>query len=168
MEIVTIYKNDLGQDIKIVATSIENDFDYKDKIIHGVRAFCFYGDKLVIVGYGTGWTVPGGGVEKGEDIKDALRREIQEESNMKVLDHRFMFFQTFHKPENRFMYQVLSVCLVEPYGDFVSDPDNDDIEEIKLIDPIDFEKYVDWNDNGSFIKRALEVKLEMEVSGNQV
>lgn len=161
MEIITEYKNDTGQIIKIVSTFVEADFDYKNKIIHGVRALCFYGDKFVMVRAGDTWTVPGGGIEQGEDVIDALRREIKEETNMKIIRHRFMFFQTFHKPDNKFMYQILSVCLVEPEGDFISDPDHD-IEEIKLIEPTEFEKYANWGGDNQFTKTALEIKKQIE------
>ncbi len=161
MEIVTEYKNDTDQIVKIISSPIENDFDYKNKIINGARAFCFYGDKLVIVRAGNLWTVPGGGVEQGENIVDATRREISEETNMKMLKHKFMFFQTFHRPNKKIMYQILSVCLVEPEGDFISDPDND-VEEIKLIEPMEFDKYINWNDNNQFIKKALDTKQQME------
>ena len=115
----------------------------------------------MIVRAGNLWTVPGGGVEQGENIVDATRREISEETNMKMLKHKFMFFQTFHRPNKKIMYQILSVCLVEPEGDFISDTDND-VEEIKLIEPMEFDKDINWNDNDPFIKKARDAKQQME------
>jgi hypothetical protein len=54
--------------------------------------------------------------------------------------------------------QVRSFCIVEPYGDFESDPDGD-ITEIKLIDPQDYKKYFDWKVIGDRImERAMEIK----------
>jgi hypothetical protein len=49
------------------------------------------------------------------------------------------------------------VCIVEPYGDFESDPDND-ISEIKLIDPKDYKQYFDWKEIGDrIVKKAVEL-----------
>ena len=52
-------------------------------------------------------------------------------------------------------------CIVEPYGDFQSDPDGD-ILEIKLIDPSDYKEYIKWGETGDHLmKRALELKSGM-------
>ena len=54
-------------------------------------------------------------------------------------------------------------CIVEPYGDFVADPDGD-ITEIKLIDPWDYKKYFDWGIIGEHImKRAMDMKKEKDL-----
>jgi hypothetical protein len=58
--------------------------------------------------------------------------------------------------------EIKSTCIVEPYGDFVSDPDGD-ITEIKLIDPKDYGQYVKWGEIGDYIvKRALELKEKIK------
>jgi hypothetical protein len=50
------------------------------------------------------------------------------------------------------------VCIVEPYGDFESDPDSD-ISKIKLIDPKDYKEYIKWGEIGDhLITRALKIK----------
>ena len=55
------------------------------------------------------------------------------------------------------MRQTRSFCIVEPYGDFVSDPDGD-ITEIKLIDQRDYKQYFDWGKVGDRImERAIEI-----------
>lgn len=112
----------------------------ENKILQAVHGLCFYGDRLVIVyaedkGY---WTFPGGGIEQGETYQEATAREIREESNMKVLHQELIGFQDIYEPDKT-IRQTRSFCIVEPYGDFVSDPDGD-ITEIKLIDPKDIKQ----------------------------
>lgn len=45
----------------------------------------------------------------------------------------------------------------EPYGDFEADPDND-ITEIKLINPHDFKEYINWGEIGD---KIMEKAVEM-------
>lgn len=45
------------------------------------------------------WVVPGGHVELGERMEDALRREVKEETNLDIRDIEFVCFQEFiHDP----------------------------------------------------------------------
>ena len=116
----------------------------------------FYKNKLVIV-YADKkdtWTPPGGHIEPGETYQEAVAREVMEESNMKVLYQEMIGFLDVYEPE-RIVRQVRSFCVVEPYGDFEKDPDGD-IFEIKLIDPKDYKKYINWGEIGDhLIVRAL-------------
>ena len=41
------------------------------------------------------YTVPGGHIELGERMEDALRREIREETGLEIYDIRFLAFQEF-------------------------------------------------------------------------
>ena len=81
MQIKSTLTNRSGQVLDIVYNDINSDLDLGDKKIQAVHAYCFYGEKLVLVysdnkGY---WTPPGGGVEKDETVEDAVRREVKEE-----------------------------------------------------------------------------------------
>ena len=139
--------------------------DLDGKILQAVHGFCFYGDKLVVVyandkGY---WTFPGGSIEPGETYQEAVIREVKEESNMKVLHQELIGFIDVYE-ENRVIRQTRSLCIVEPYGDFVSDPDFD-ITKIKLIDPKDYGQYVKWGEIGDIIvKRAVEMKEKLKLN----
>ena len=139
--------------------------DLDGKILQAVHGFCFYGDKLVVVyandkGY---WTFPGGSIEPGETYQEAVIREVKEESNMKVLHQELIGFIDVYE-ENRVIRQTRSLCIVEPYGDFVSDPDFD-ITEIKLIDPKDYGQYIKWGEIGDIIvKRAVEMKEKLKLN----
>ncbi|KKR31333.1 MAG: MutT/nudix family protein [Parcubacteria group bacterium GW2011_GWF2_39_8b] len=136
-------------------------------ILDGVHSYCFYNNKLVIVGHGkdNNWTPPGGAIEKGETYEEASIREIKEESNMKVLHQECIGYQDVEIPEeNRTIRQFRMFCIVEPYGDFESDPDGD-ILEIKLIDPKDYKKYIKWAEIGDHLmKRALEIQTFLQRS----
>jgi ADP-ribose pyrophosphatase YjhB (NUDIX family) len=134
------------------------------KILQGVHAYCFYKDKLVIVYTGKKgkWTPPGGHIEDGETYEEAVTREVMEESNMKVLHQELIGFIDVYESDKT-IRQTRSFCVVEPYGDFVSDMDNDveegDITEMKLIDPKDYKQYFDWGEVGDRImQRAMELK----------
>jgi nucleoside triphosphatase len=41
------------------------------------------------------WVVPGGHIELGESIEEAMRREVEEETGLKVFDIQFLLFQEF-------------------------------------------------------------------------
>ncbi|MEK7596523.1 MAG: NUDIX hydrolase [Patescibacteria group bacterium] len=163
MEIKSILTNRSGQVLKVVYKDINNKKDLSGKKINVVHAYCFYKDKLVIV-YSKKkdyWTPPGGKVEKNEDLESAIIREVKEETNMKILCQNFIDYQDISEPQG-LVSQTRSVCLVEPHGDFISDPDGD-ITEIKLIKPEDYKKYINWGKIGDHImKRALRIKDEME------
>ncbi len=160
MEIKSQFKSRNGEMVDYV---FREGFDPTEgldgKILQAVHAFCFYGDKLIVVyagdkGY---WTFPGGGIEKGETWQEATIREVKEESNMKVLHQELIGYIDVHE-KDRIIRQTRSLCIVEPYGDFVSDPDVD-ITEIKLVDPKDYGEYVKWGEIGDHIfKRALEIR----------
>ncbi len=107
------------------------------------------------------WTLPGGGIEEGETIEEAVIREVEEESNMKVLKQVLLGVQDIFEGEN-IVSQTRSLCIVEPHGPFISDPDGD-ITEIKLVDPSDLKQYVDWGEIGDhLLERALKMVRKME------
>lgn len=163
MEIKSTLTNRSGQVLKVVYKDIHSELELEDKKIHAVHAYCFCGDKLVLVyseekGY---WSPPGGAVEIGESVTDAVRREVKEETNMNVLKQRLIGCQDITEPKG-VVSQTRSVCIVEPYGDFISDPDGD-VTKIELIDPKDVEKYFSWGEIGDHILRqALAIKVQME------
>jgi len=164
MEIKTTHTNSSGKVLEVHYRDINSEFDFKDKKISGVHAYCFYKDKLVVV-YSQEkeqWTPPGGGVDEYEDVREAVRREVFEETNMKVVKQRFIGYQELLEPK-KIISQTRSVCIVEPYGDFVADPDGGEITKIELIDPKDYKKYFDWGDIGDrLMVKALEMKTQMQ------
>lgn len=120
---------------------------------------CFYNKKLVIVYGEPKWGLVGGHIEKGETPEFALEREVQEETNMRVLKQIPIGYQEVIKPDGTSDFQLRSFCIVEPIGEFVKDPVGS-ITEIKLIDPKDYKKYFNWGKIGDRImERALELLI---------
>lgn len=162
MEIQSSLVNRSGQTLKVVYRESDPTKDLGDRIITAVHGICFCDGKLVVVyandkGY---WTYPGGSIEPGETYQEATVREIIEESNMRVLHQELIGYQDIDEP-SRNIRQTRSFCIVEPIGDFVFDPDGD-ITEIKLIDPSEYKKYVDWGEIGDWMmKRAVEMKEKL-------
>lgn len=124
-------------------------------------AVCFCEDKIVIGfgGHKNAWGLIGGTIEKDETFEETLRREIQEESNMEIIDYRPIGYQKVTDTrDGSSIYQLRYVCSAKPYGPFISDPAGS-ITEIKLINPENYKKYFDWGHIGErIIKRAIELK----------
>jgi ADP-ribose pyrophosphatase YjhB (NUDIX family) len=162
MRLTSTLTNRSGQVLDVVYNDLNNESELGDKKIKLVHAYCFCGDKLVLV-YDEAkksWTPPGGGVEVGEDVRTAVAREVKEESNMKVLKQQIIGCQDVFEPQG-ISSQTRSVCIVEPYGPFLGDPDGD-ITKIELIDPADCKKYFDWGEIGDHImRRAMELREAM-------
>lgn len=169
MEIKSTLTNRSGQTLDVVYNDINSELDLGDKKIQGVHAYCFCEGKLLVVydekkGY---WTPPGGGVEDGESARDAVRREVKEETNMRVIKQRFIGCQDITEPQG-VVSQTRSVCIVEPFGPFTNDPDGD-ITKIELINPADYKKYFDWGEIGDHImQRALELKKQIDLEMNYI
>ncbi len=162
MKIKSQFTNDDG----VVAHVMYEDVDSFDcllsKKVTQVYGVCFVGNKMLVVHNKNAWGLVGGGLEVGEIYEDCLKREVKEESNMKVVSFAPIGYQEV-KFNGQVIYQLRFVGVVEPYGDFVSDPDGD-ITEVKLIDPKDYKKYFDWGEVGDRImERALKLLKEIKL-----
>ena len=159
MEIKSVLTDSSGKDFEVLYRDIDSIAELEGRAVSGVHAYCFLGSKLVIV-YAAGkqsWTPPGGGVENNETLEEAVAREVEEETNMKVVKQALIGFQDIILPTGT-ITQTRSVCIVEPYGEFVADPDSD-ITEMRLIDPAEYKQYFDWGEVGDrAIQRALELR----------
>ncbi len=141
------------------------------KVLQAVHAFCIVrssnpdtdGKMILVLHPKSGWVPPGGGIEEGESYEEAIVREVKEETNMKVLKQRIIGFQDINEP-TRTVRQIRSFCIVEPYGDFIGDPDGE-IQENKLIDPQDYKQYFDWGFIGDHIMERV-IEFSRELDGN--
>ena len=151
----SIFWKDL--EYKLIWHDCDSFDEIKDKKLQQSYGACFYESKLVIVRGQIGWGLVGGHIEKGETPEIALEREAVEESNMKVVKQIPIGYQVVTNPDGSIDYQLRSLCIVEPIGPFIKDPDNS-VTEIKLIDPKDYKKYFDWGKIGDrIIERAMEI-----------
>ncbi len=62
---------------------------------------------------GSGWGIPGGFIEKGEQPEDAVRRELEEEIGLQLEEARLAFVRTLKRPT-----QVEIIFRCRPRGEF--------------------------------------------------
>jgi 8-oxo-dGTP pyrophosphatase MutT (NUDIX family) len=94
--------------------------------------------------------LPGGQIEKDESIEEALKRELQEEANMRVLSWRPIGYQKLSNPVHGIVYQLRVYAELEPIGKFVSDPGGSVIgHSFVLID--DLNSYIKYGEVGDRI-----------------
>jgi ADP-ribose pyrophosphatase YjhB (NUDIX family) len=107
------------------------------------------------------WDIPGGRIQKDSTVEETLKREIQEEGNLEVLEYRPIGYQIAKNLDTgEFGYQLRYFTIARKYGEFVSDPAGT-ITEIAFIDPLNVKKYFDWGNVGEEIfRKAAEIFKE--------
>lgn len=93
------------------------------------------------------WAFPGGGIDHGEKLSDAIQREIKEELNVDIIVHNDTFFCAEDMiQENDVLHHWLTVCSIctAKDNDIVNVEGFDKCEQFEWINPYDediFEKY---------------------------
>lgn len=149
-------------------------FEYSDtdsfdelphKLCRQMYSVCFYEGKMVIVYHGKTnmWGLVGGTVEPGETLEKTLIREIEEESNMRILKWLPIGYQKMiDTRDGSFVYQLRTVSTAVPIGPFEKDPAGT-VTEMKLVSPAEYKNYFDWGEIGErIVARALELKPGLE------
>lgn len=121
--------------------SYEDNPNRKDYLIRvSLKSVIFNEDGHVLVVKEKGrdwWDIPGGGIDHGESIKDALTRELKEE----VLLESDFTFETILTEDPRYLashnlYQMRITFLVKPVS-LIFAP-GADADEVKFVNPEDF------------------------------
>lgn len=104
-ELISVFGNRLR--VRVCGICIENDSILLIRHIN-------LGEKGVL------WSPPGGGMEFGETAEEALKREFEEETGLKIKVNQFLFVNEFLKPplhgiELFFLVEILSGKLVHGY-----------------------------------------------------
>ena len=165
--ITSKYKGKDGIDYIFEYHDVDSFEDLPKEKCKQAYGIAFHDDKFIIVNNikkPWSYTPVGGSVEKGEHPDDALVREIQEESNMKVLEFKPIGYQKVidTSGSEEPYYQLRYFCIVEPYGPFESDPAGK-VTEVIECDPKNYKKYFDWGKIGDkIIERALEIKQSLK------
>ncbi len=84
---------------------------------------------------GLTWAFPGGRPEHGEELEDAIKREVKEETNLDVESMGVIFAKTY--PEKRDLLAIYFLC--EVIGG--NEKADEDFSEIKWVSPKELTKY---------------------------
>jgi len=84
------------------------------------------------------WDIPGGGLEHGESIKEALTRELHEEVALKAnFEFETILAEDPHYQKSNNLYQMRITFLVKPEDLDVGV--GEDSDEVQFVDPNTFE-----------------------------
>lgn len=147
-----------GKKIVVKYRDVNSFADLPIKNCLQIYGVCFYQGKIVLT-YGRSgkWNLAGGHVEKGETVEQTLIREVQEETNMRVLKQIPIGYQEILSPKENQGFQLRSACLVEPIGKFEKDPAGS-VLSIRLVNPKNYRKYLDWGEIGDrLVSRAIQL-----------
>lgn len=125
-------------------------------------------DKVLLMPSWDGYDFPGGGVKLGETLDEALKREVWEETGLKVkrgdtVTVESAFFISM--PEEKRFHSILIYCLCKNVQGKVTDQNFETLEKIYLkkavwvpLEEISRLKFYNPLDNTKIVKRALEVQ----------
>lgn len=102
---------------------IDNKNDIPDLPWEQIYAIGNFNNSVPVVRYQSqNDNLPGGHVEKGESLEDALRRELKEELNMSLIEWQPLGYQKNSSEDGKEVsYQFRAYASLERDGDFVGD-----------------------------------------------
>ncbi|MFA5841718.1 MAG: NUDIX domain-containing protein [Candidatus Paceibacterota bacterium] len=152
-----------GQRCDVFYSRADTFDDIPDEFILKAHAVCFWNGKMLLVGHSDWniWGIPGGTREPGEAIEQTMAREIQEETNCRVVDYKPISYQKVVSPNGDVHYRVQYFCNIEPIGEFKSDPAGN-VNKVLWIDPNEYDKYIECREiRATVIKQAISVYRDM-------
>ena len=92
--------------------------------------------------------LPGGHTELGETVDDTLKREMLEETNLRVLWWKPLGYQKLTEPDGKIVYQLRVYAKLEKSGEFLSDPGGS-VSGYKLINLNELNKNIHYERTGN-------------------
>lgn len=145
--------------IKIVHGAIEHvNSGRKDSLIRvSLKAVILDSNGRTLVVKESGrdwWDIPGGGIDHGETIKEALARELYEEVSLESdFEYEVLLAEDPHYIESLNLYQMRITFLVKPLSMIFSK--GDDGDEVQFVDADLYEKSDLWTEQQIFVFSTL-------------
>ena len=123
-----------------------------------VRAcgLCWDHDRLLLVNHrmeeGDFWAPPGGGVEFGEPLADALKREFKEETNLDIEPGAFLFGCEFHKAPLHAIELFFEVNVIGGELRSGTDPELQLVQHVRFFTPAEIQSLPRQKLHGIFHK----------------
>lgn len=112
---------------------------YGKRVRIRVCGLCWDGDSILMVKHKMTdhylWAPPGGGVEFGESLEKALKREFLEETGLEIMPEKFLFGCEFIKDPLHAIELFFQVKKVSGELARGSDPEAQIIEDVKYLSP---------------------------------
>lgn len=133
---------------------------YPERPIIGVGGIIIHQDRVLLIrrgkepSYGK-WSVPGGMVNLGETLKDAVKREVLEETGLEVepLKQIEVFERVIRDSDDRVQYHYVLVDFVCRYVSGEAKA-GDDALETRWVIPEDISEYIMTTGTADVIKKA--------------
>ena len=132
---------------------VHADSGRKDSLIRvSVKAVILDGEGRTLVVKESGrdwWDIPGGGIEHGETLKEALARELYEEVSLEGdFEYETLLAEDPRYIEAHNLYQMRITFLVKPHSMIFSK--GSDSDEVQFIDADVYEKSDVWTERQIF------------------
>lgn len=133
----------------------------------GVGAVVFRGDEVLLIKRGKppfkgAWSIPGGGLEYGERVTDAVLREVREETGMEVaLTGLLGVFDGVPSSQPDFTRHVVMIDYVAEWvsGEPVA---ADDAEEAEFVSVETALERLSWDETRQALQKALKIRHQLK------
>ena len=131
---------------------------FGNKLRVRVNGLIYEGNSLLLLKHNidgnTLWAPPGGGIEFGEPIEDALLREVKEETDLDIIPGKFLFFSEFI---NLPLHAIELFYKVESYSGVLKVGTEPEMEDYEMLTEA---KFVDQNQLKSIPQAQLHMALK--------